>query len=222
MASPTALDRLSAALATFDDDALDDAIRALGEGEHLVELAQALNAKRPALLSHPHPSSLVRPRVYSGPPGRRVLAALSIAGPCSDDCIDVLGENSDDPTREDMDGVLDDLVERWGAQMVTLMLASYPAMDAPCGAVFAEILDTAERFAIPDDAYKAAKKAAKDAGARASDTPALDEHGLDLARKERERKIALEAQRLRKRKREGYRTVRPASCSVRRWRSSWR
>src|SRR4051794_3125666 len=198
--SPAPLDRLSAALATFDDDALDDAIRALGEGEHLVELAQALNAKRPALLSHPHPSSLVRPRIYSGPPGRRVLAALSIAGPCSDDCIDVLGDKSDDPTREDMDAVLDDLVERWGAQMVTLMLAAYPAMDAPAGPTFAEILDTDERFAIPDSAYEAAKEAAQAAGAHASDAPALDEHGLEVARKERANKIALDAQRLRKRK----------------------
>ena len=200
MASPAPLNRLSAALATFDDDALDDAIRALGEGEHLVELAQALNAKRPALLSHPHPSALVRPRIYSGPPGRRVLAALSIAGPCSDDCIDVLGDKADEPTREDMDGVLDDLVERWGAQMVTLMLAAYPAMDAPAGPVFAEILDTDERFAIPEEAYKAAEEAGHAAGARASDTPALDDHGLEVARKERERKIALDAQRLRKRK----------------------
>jgi len=201
MASPAPLDRLSAALATFDDDALDDAIRALGEGEHLAELAQALNAKRPALLSHPHPSHLVRPRIYSGPPGRRVLAALSIAGPCSDDCIDVLGDKSDEPTREDMDGVLDDLVERWGAQMVTLMLAAYPAMDAPAGPTFSEILDDDERFAIPDSAYEAAKEAAHAAGARASDTPALDEHGLEVARKEREQRIAVQAKRLRKRKR---------------------
>ncbi|HEY3833837.1 MAG TPA: hypothetical protein VGO03_16185 [Acidimicrobiia bacterium] len=200
MTSPAPLDRLSAALATFDDDALDDAIRALGEGEHLVELAQALNAKRPALLSHPHPSSLVRPRIYSGPPGRRVLAALSIAGPCSDDCIEMLGDQADEPTREDMDGVLDELVERWGAQMVTLMLAAYPAMDAPAGPVFAEILDSDERFAIPDSAYEAAKEAGHAAGARASDTPAIDQHGLDIARAERQRKIALDAQRLRKRK----------------------
>ena len=200
MTSPAPLDRLSAALATFDDDALDDAIRALGEGEHLVELAQALNAKRPALLSHPHPSSLVRLRIYTGPPGRRVLAALSIAGPCSDDCIEMLDDKADEPTREDMDGVLDELVERWGAQMVTLMLAAYPAMDAPAGPVFADILDTDERFAIPDSAYEAAKEAAHAAGARASDTPAIDEHGLDVARKERERKIAVDAERLRKRK----------------------
>ncbi len=201
MASPAPLDRLSAALATFDDEALDDAIRALGEGEHLAELAQALNAKRPALLSHPHPSSLVRPRIYSGPPGRRVLAALSIAGPCSDDCIDMLGDKADEPERADMDGVLDELVERWGAQMVTLMLAAYPAMDAPAGPVFAEILDTDERFAIPDSAYEAAAEAAHAAGARASDAPALDEHGLDVARKERNRRIAIDAQRLRKRRR---------------------
>ena len=113
----------------------------------------------------------------------------------------MLGDKSDEPTREDMDGVLDDLVERWGAQMVTLMLAAYPAMDAPAGPTFSEILDDDERFAIPDSAYEAAKEAAHAAGARASDTPALDEHGLEVARKEREQRIAVQAKRLRKRKR---------------------
>jgi hypothetical protein len=112
----------------------------------------------------------------------------------------MLGDKSDEPTREDMDGVLDELVERWGAQMVTLMLAAYPAMDAPAGPTFVEILDSDERFAIPQEAYDAAKEASHAAGARASDTPALDDHGLDVARKERERKIAIEAQRLRKRR----------------------
>ncbi len=198
MTTPPVLTRLSAALAAFSDDDLDDAIRALGEGEHLVSLAQALNAKRPALLSHPHPSSLVRPRIYTGPPGRRVLASLSIAGPCSDDCIDALGDNADDPSREDMDAILDDLVERWGAQMVTLMLAAYPAMEAPCGDVFAAILDTDERFAIPESAFAAAEEVSHAAGARASDTPALDDHGLEVARREREQRIAVDAKRLRK------------------------
>lgn len=200
MTELTPLDRCSAALAAFSDDDLNDAIRALGEGEHLVSLAQALNAKRPAVLAHPTPADLVRPRVFTGPPGRRVLAALSIAGPCSDDCIDTLGDAADEPTRADMDGVLDGLVERWGATMVTLMLTAYPAMDAPCGPVFLEILDEDERFAISQSAFDSVNELAA-ASAALRDGPALDEAGLDRARKVRDARIAQEAAKRKKRKR---------------------
>ncbi len=200
MTSPTTLDRVSAAIATFSDADLDDAIRALGEGEHLASLAQALNAKRPALLAHPNPSQLIRPRVYSGPPGRRVLAALSIAGPCSDDCIDTLGDAAEEPTREDMDGVLDGLVERWGVQMVTLMLTAYPAMDAPCGPVFIDILESDDRFAIPDSGFATAAEAIAASGGSHSEGPAIDERGLARARNEREARIAQAAKQLKKRR----------------------
>ena len=200
MTELTPLDRVSAALAAFSDADLDDAIRALGEGEHLVSLAQALNAKRPAVLAHPNPVELVRPRVFTGPAGRRVLAALSIAGPCSDDCIDSLGDAAEDPTVDDMKGVLDGLVERWGPQMVTLMLAAYPAMDAPCGDAFLAILDADERFAIPESAYAAVVEATAASAAR-REGPALDAAGLERAKKQRDARIAQEAAKRKKRQR---------------------
>ena len=199
MSELTPLDRVSAAIAAFSDDALDDAIRALGEGEHLAGLAQALGAKKPSVLAHPTPRDLVRPRIYSGPAGRRVLAALSIAGPCSDDCIETLGDAADEPTRDDMNAVLDGVVQRWGAQMVTLMLTAYPAMEAPCGDVFLEILDSDERFAIGEDAF-AAVQTALVAKAAATSGPILDEAGLDRARRVRDARIAQEAARRKKRK----------------------
>ena len=96
MTDVTPLDRVSAALAALSDAELDDAIRALGEGEHFAALAQALNTKRPALLAHPNPSEVVRPRSFSGTPGRRVLSAMALCGPCADDCIDNLGDAADD------------------------------------------------------------------------------------------------------------------------------
>ena len=200
MTDSTILDRVSAAFASFSDADLNDGIEALGEGEHLVSLAQALNIKRPALLAHPAPCELVRPRVYIGPPGRRVLAALSVAGPCSDDCIDVLGDAADEPTRDDMNDVLDGLVERWGTHMVTLMLTAYPAMDAPCGPVFIEILDSDARFEIPDASFEAVAAGIESLGGVHNAGPAIDERGLERARKERDARIAQEAKRRKKRK----------------------
>ncbi len=194
------LERVSAAIAAFSEADLNDAIRALGEGEHLQSLAQALNAKKPAVLAHPNPAELVRPRVYIGPPGRRVLAALSIAGPCSDDCIDTLGDAAQEPNREDMDTVLDGLIERWGAQMVTLMLTAYPAMDAPCGPVFIDILDSDARFAIPQASFTAVAEAIEANGGSHSAGPAMDERGLERARKERAARIAQEAKQRKKRR----------------------
>ena len=128
------------------------------------------------------------------------LAALSVAGPCSDDCIDSLGDAADLPSREDMNVVLDGLVDRWGTPMVTLMLAAYPAMDAPCGPIFLEILDEDERFAISADAFTAVTEFSA-AHAALRDGPALDEAGLDRARKERNARIAQEAAKRKKRKR---------------------
>ncbi len=149
MATTAQRDRLLAALAQMTNDEINSAIAELGDGEHLTNLAQILNVKKPALRAHPDPATLVRARIRSGGPARAVIAALEIAGPCADACIDDLGdERSDDPTKEDMVEVLPPLVEEFGPKLVTLMLAGYPAMDAPCAAVFDDLLDTDERFTI--------------------------------------------------------------------------
>ncbi len=142
-------DRVVAAIAQMTNAEINAAIAELGDGEHLTNLAQILNVKKPALRSHPDPALLVRARIRSGGPGRAIVAALEIAGPCSDACIDDLGdERADDPTKEDMLEVLPPLVAEFGEKLVTLMLSGYPAMDAPCADVFDELLDTDERFAI--------------------------------------------------------------------------
>ncbi len=199
MTDVTPLDRVSAALAALSDAELDDAIRALGEGEHFAALAQALNTKRPALLAHPNPSEVVRPRSFSGTPGRRVLSAMALCGPCADDCIDNLGDAADDPSRADMEGVLDGLLERWGTKIVTLMLAAYPAVDAPCGPVFIDLLDTDSRFALGADTYEEAKRLVASQRS-ATDGPVLDDKGLDRARRERDARIAQEAAKRRKKR----------------------
>jgi hypothetical protein len=156
MATSAQRDRLASALAQLSGDEINAAIAALGDGEHLTNLAQVLNVKKPALRAHPDPASLLRARVRSGGPARATMAALEIAGLCADACIDDLGDRADDPSHDDMVEVLPPLVEEFAAKIVTLMLAAYVAMDAPCAAVFDELLDTDERFVIGPPAPDAA------------------------------------------------------------------
>jgi hypothetical protein len=159
-------DRLVAALAQMSADDLNTAIAGLGDGEHMTNLAQVLNVKKPALKAHPDPQALLRARVRTGGPGRAAVAALEVAGSCVDACIDDLGDRADDPSRDDMLEVLPPLVEEFGAKVVTLMLAAYVAIDAPCGDVFDELLDTDERFVIGDPSPDATAAPTAAAGAR--------------------------------------------------------
>lgn len=148
MATSAQRDRLAAALAQLSGAELNAAIDALGDGEHLTNLAQVLNVKKPALRAHPDPASLLRARARSGGPARVTMASLEIVGLCADACIDDLGDSAEDPGHDDMVDVLPPLLEEFGPKIVTLMLAAYVAMDAPCAAVFDTFLDTDERFVI--------------------------------------------------------------------------
>jgi hypothetical protein len=200
MASAAHRDRLLAAFAQFSDEELHAAINDLGDGEHLTNLAQVLNVKKPALRAHPDPASLLRGRVRSGGPGRAVIAALEVAGPCADACIDDLGdERSEDPTLEAMREVLPPLIEEFGAKIVTLMLAGYVAMEAPCGAVFDELLDTDERFAISVDSIAIDTAAADTATPEASvSQAALDSDAVAAKRARRKEADALKKEATRK------------------------
>lgn len=198
MPDPAAIERARAALDALDDDALDAAVRALGHGEHLGALAQALAVDRTALASHPTPGEPVRTRLARAAPARLARVALALAGPCADDCIDALGEASDNPARDDMLAVLPSLIERHGTPTVTLMLAAYPTIDAPCTAVFEGLLIGDERFTIPPPAAtRWATPAAPDRLAGV----VVDEAAVERIRREREARIAAEVAKRRRRRR---------------------
>ncbi len=190
MAGKHELDFVNGALAQLTDEEIDSLVRALGDGEHLTGLAQALNVKKPAIAAHPDPAAIVRSRIRSGPPGRKVVAAMELAGPCADDCIAALGPRSDDPTTDDMVEVLPDLVARWGAHAVTLMLAGYVGMDAPCAAVFADLLEHDERFLIGAPAVGAPPGVVRDVGSAAENGAHAHAHDTDDGAKRARRKEA--------------------------------
>jgi hypothetical protein len=197
MVTTTQRERLHDALAQFSGDELNTAIAELGDAEHMTNLAQVLNVKVSALRVHPDPASLVRARVRSGGPGRAVIAALEVAGACADACIDDLGdERAEDPTLEDMQDVLPPLIEEFGVKIVTLMLAGYVAMEAPCAAVFDALLDNDERFAIGAASADAEISAAAPPGPNATvDTAELEAKRARRKEAEAKKKEAARKQR---------------------------
>lgn len=197
MVTTTQRDRLYDALTQFSGDELNTAIAELGDSEHMTNLAQVLNVKMSALRVHPDPASLVRARVRSGGPGRAVIAALEVAGACADACIDDLGdERAEDPTLEDMQDVLPPLIEEFGVKVVTLMLAGYVAMEAPCAAVFDALLDNDERFAIGPASADAEVSTAAPVGPNATvDTAELEAKRARRKEAEAKKKEATRKQR---------------------------
>ena len=69
----------------------------------------------------------------------------------NDTTVELLGDRSEDPSRADLDEVLPAVIEEYGIELVRLMLASYAISDAPVRAVIRELLDSDERFALPDE-----------------------------------------------------------------------
>ena len=70
----------------------------------------------------------------------RVAAVLSDS--CLADCVELLGENADLPSEEQLRAVLPALVERHGVSTTRLMLASAVAGDAPAAAAIGRVLKT--------------------------------------------------------------------------------
>jgi hypothetical protein len=143
-------ERLAIALAAVDDETLRRALATMSETNRL-DVGNQLQLPRASLSLGEALVPLVRRKVRSVPFPRQLAVAFALNEPVNDDTIEALGERHENPTRDDMIDVLPAIVERHGVPAVTLMLAAYAASDADCQEVFAEILDTDERFELPDE-----------------------------------------------------------------------
>ena len=141
-------ERVAAVLGTFDAAAVHRAVAALPPPE-VAALARVLAVPRRLLQEDAAAARVLRRRTLTLAPSARPDLALMLVAACNDDTIAALGDRHEDPTREDMLEVLDAIVETHGRRTVALMLAAYVDGAAPCAAVFADLLDTDERFS-PD------------------------------------------------------------------------
>jgi hypothetical protein len=143
------LQRLDAALATLDDESLRRGLSGITEKQRQ-ELAVQLNLPRATMHLGEALTPLVRRKLRSLPVDRQLMVASAITNRANDATVRALGDRSEDPSRADLEEVLPDVIEQHGIELARLMVASYAVSDAPCRDAMREILDSDERFAIPE------------------------------------------------------------------------
>ena len=142
-----ALGLLDRALRETSDDELTAAVEALGE-DHQEALVRLVGADTADGVT---PDAL---RAAAGK-GRMNGAMESIALVVTDaalaDCIEKLGDHSDDPTSEQLTEVLPGLVERHGLAITRLMLASTVAGEAKASAIIRDLLKNDDLVKLPKE-----------------------------------------------------------------------
>jgi hypothetical protein len=140
---------LAAALANLDDASISRGIATMRE-QSRVEVAERLQLSKATIRLGDALVPLLRRKVLAATPSRQLSVAFALVEEANDEAIALLGDDSEDPSRADMDAVLPALIESQGLPTVALMVAAYACSDAQCQRVMGEILDTDERFVLPD------------------------------------------------------------------------
>jgi hypothetical protein len=143
------VERLDIALTTLDDESLRRGLAGITE-KHRQDLATQLNLPRATMHLGDGLAPLVRRKLPGRPVDRQHAVATALTQRANDSTVDALGDRSEDPSRADLDEVLPAVIEEHGVELVRLMLAAYAVSDAPVRAVMRDLLDTDERFALPD------------------------------------------------------------------------
>ena len=143
------LERLEIAISTLDDESLRRGLSGVTEKQRQ-DLALQLNLPRATVHLGDGLAPLVRRKLRGLSVDRQHAVATALTQRVNDSTVDALGDNSENPSRADLDAVLDPIVEEYGAPLVGLMLASYAISDAPVRDVMRELIETDERFALPD------------------------------------------------------------------------
>jgi hypothetical protein len=141
------VERMGDALAALDDDVLRVAIAQMSEKSRQ-DVAMQLQMPRATMYLGDALVPLVRRKLRSAAPEHQLQVAFALAQDANDETIEALGDRAEDPTKEDLLEVIDPVVAKHGAPIVTAMLAGYAASDAVCRPVMRDLIDTDERFKI--------------------------------------------------------------------------
>jgi hypothetical protein len=184
------IERMSAALAALDDAALTAGLDGMTEKAR-IDLAGQLNLPRATMhLGNDALVPLVRRKLRSATPDRKLQAAFALSERVNDATIAGLGDRSAEPTKDDLLEVLPRVLEKHDAALVTALLAGYAASDAPVQPVARELLDEDERFAIGEPVEIEAPPSAGEFG------PASKLSDEELEAKREQRREAKEAKRV--------------------------
>jgi hypothetical protein len=179
--------RYAAVFGTIDDDELVALAIALGD-----ELRDAL-ARSLGLPAGCFDDTVgLGARIREAMASRRAFvdAGVLLSEPAVEATIEVLGDRSDDPSLEDLEGVLPDIIERFGLTATRLMATQY---SVSLGG-FRKLTTTDERFAIPTTSGSAPTTAADTAGDDV-DREATRRARAERKAREREQRARAEEQR---------------------------
>jgi hypothetical protein len=145
------LKRLEIALVTLDDESLRRGLSGVTEKQRQ-DLALQLNLPRATVHLGEGLAPLVRRKLRGIGLDRQHAVSTALTQRVNDTTVEALGDDrSEDPSRADLEEVLPAVVDEYGVNLVRLMLASYAISDAPVREVMRDLLDTDERFALPDE-----------------------------------------------------------------------
>jgi hypothetical protein len=139
--------RMASAAAALDDNVLRDALVAMSEKSRQ-DVAAQLQMPRATMYLGDALVPLLRRKLVAAGAEHQLQVIFALAERANDETIMALGDRSDDPSREDLLEVLPPVIDRYGAPIVTAMLAGYAASNAKVRPVARDLLDTDERFTI--------------------------------------------------------------------------
>jgi hypothetical protein len=144
------LKRLEIALTTLDDESLRLGLSGVTEKQRQ-DLALQLNLPRATVHLGEGLAPLVRRKLRGIGLDRQHAVSTALTQRVNDSTVDALGDNAEDPSREDLEAVLPAVIDEYSVGLVRLMLASYAVSDAPVREVMRSLLETDERFTLPDE-----------------------------------------------------------------------
>lgn len=134
--------RYAAVLASFSDEALSALAVALDD-DLRTALAKVVGLPANAFDAPASLAGLIR----DGITRRRAAhdVGILLSEPCTRHSIEALGDASDDPTLEELQGLLPSITEKFGAEAVRLMVVQYSRSLKG----FKQLIAVDERFALP-------------------------------------------------------------------------
>jgi hypothetical protein len=135
-----ALVLLDRALVATTDDEIDALVAALDD-DHREAIERLADGVTPAAIREAASKGRVNGTLES--------LAVVLADACLADCIEQLGDHSDNPTSDELRDVLPGLIERHGLACTRLMLATTVVGEAPAAAIVRDLLKHDDAVKLP-------------------------------------------------------------------------
>lgn len=146
------------------------------------QLARTVGVPISVLTSAGNAADLVRRRARRLDTPKTSALGRDLAEACLTDTIVALGDRYDDPSHQDLLGILEPINARWGVRVVALMLAATADGDFNASGVCARLLDEDPRFALDAIGAEQQESAPPSIG---TPTSTLDEAELEAKREQR-------------------------------------